>query len=57
MPNFMETFQNESTLSNFRVETNKAKPQIMKIQKIKDVFTTPQKNGIISKNAVSNGLY
>jgi len=28
-------------LQNFRVETNKAKPKIMKLQKLKDIFTTP----------------
>eukprot|EP00347_Sterkiella_histriomuscorum_P022027 403331942 len=38
--------QNDALLAaqNFRVETNKAKPKIMKLQKLKDVFTTPQKN-------------
>lgn len=42
-------------VQNFRVETNKAKPKIMKLQKLKDVFTTPQKNvNLQNKVSINN---
>ncbi|CDW86619.1 UNKNOWN [Stylonychia lemnae] len=44
--NILNSNKNESgsIMQNFRVETNKAKPKIMKLQKLKDIFTTPQKS-------------